>query len=90
MTNSTKTVTVRLMHNTSLTRTRWCQPVGWEPANKLAGAEFVDGSWWDDQEEVAGLVCFAEGDEGDEIEVSLDDLRVASCGDCKVIGKVKL
>lgn len=90
MTNSTKTVTVRLMHNTTLTRTRWCVPVGWEPTNNLTGAEFVDGSWWDDQEEVAGLVCFAEGDEGDEIEVSLDDLRVASCGDCKVIGKVKL
>ena len=91
MTNSTKTktVAVRLMHNTTLTRTRWCVPVGWEPANEIPGAEFIDGSYCDDQEEVAGIVCFADGCEGDEVEVELDDLRIASCG-CKVLEDVKL
>ena len=87
---ATKTLTVQLQHRSSIQQARWCQPVGWEPANKIEGAEFVDGSWWGETEEEAGLVCFVEGDEGDEIEVALDDLRVASCGDCRVIGEVEV
>lgn len=86
-----KSVSVRLMHYSSIPGARWCEPVGWEPTNEIEGAEHQEkGSWWDDQEEVAGLVCFVSGNEDDEIEVSLDDLRIASCGDCRVIGKVDL
>ena len=102
MTATTKTVTVRITHGSSIPGACWCQPVGWEPANEREGASYIDGSWYDDDgddaaPEVAGLVWFGnpeeyEGDEDQElvIEVSIDDLRIASCGDCKVIGEVKL
>jgi hypothetical protein len=76
--------------------------VGWEPSNELGGASFIDGSWYDDESdisapEVAGIVWFGDVDEYEEcdndeliIECSLDDLRIASCGDCKVIAEVKM
>ena len=89
----TTTKTVRLKHNSSIPNARWCEPVGWEPQNTIEGAEFVDGSWWSEDSEEAGLVWFGERDAyGAEevIEASLDDLRVASCGDCRVIGDVQL
>lgn len=89
----TKTIRVRLLHNASIPSARWCEPIGWEPANEIAGAELVDGAWWDADEQVAGLVWFGERDAyGHEevIDVTLDDLRVASCGDCRVIGEVEL
>lgn len=92
-TTTTTTVTVRLAHNAAIPGARWCQPVGWEPRNEIEGAEFVDGSWWSDSEEEAGLIWCGERDAyGAEevIEATLDDLRVASCGDCRVIGEVKV
>ena len=87
---ATKTLTVKLMHRSSISGARWCQPIGWEPKNEIEGADFVDGSWWSDSEEEAGLVCFASGDEGDEIEVDADQLRVATTGDCRVVGTVEI
>jgi hypothetical protein len=83
-TETTKTVTVKLNHNSSIPQARW------EPTNEVEGAEFLDGSWWGVSNEEAGLVCFVRGDEGDEIEVSLDDLRVVSTGNCRVISKVEI
>jgi len=91
--NAIKTVTVRMLHHSSIPNARWCEPVGWEPANEVEGAETYDGSWWDESEEIAGLVWFGDRDayEMDEVaEVDLADLRVASCGDCRVIGEVEL
>jgi hypothetical protein len=85
---TTQTLKVELKHRSSISNARWCQPVGWEPANEIAG-EFIDGSWWSESQEEAGLVCFVQGDEGDVIEVPVDELRVASCGDCRVIGEVE-
>ena len=88
-----KTVTVRLLHNASIPNARWCEPVGWEPANVVEGSELVDGAWWDDDEQTAGLVWFGHPNEyvaNEVMEANLDDLRVASCGDCRVIGEVKL
>lgn len=90
---TTKTLTVRLMHNASIPSARWCEPVGWEPANQIEGAEWVDGGWWDDDNQTAGLVWFGHPNEygaREVIEVSPDDLRVASCGNCRVIGPVEL
>lgn len=83
-------VTVKLEHRSSIPNARWCKAIGWEPVNQIDGAELLDGSWWSETEEEAGLVCFVEGDEGDEIDVALDDLRVASCGDCRVIASVEV
>lgn len=78
------------VNRSSISGARWCQPVGWEPQNEVEGAEFVDGSWWGETEEEAGLVRWSDGDEGEEIEVDADDLRVASCGDCRVIAEVQV
>lgn len=87
---ATKTLTVKLCHCSSIPNARWCEPVGWEPVNEIEGAEFLDGSWWSENEEEAGLVAFVEGNEGDEIDVSPDSLRVVSCGDCRILGTVEV
>jgi len=79
---------VQLNQKCSIQGSRWCTPLGWEPRNQIEGAEFTDGSWWDETEEVAGLVCFTDGEEGELISVKLSDLRIASTGNCKVIGEV--
>jgi hypothetical protein len=93
MTTAAKTVRVRLLHNASIPSARWCSPIGWEPRNTVEGAEFADGSWWTDDEEAAGLVWFGDrnayGAE-EAIDANIDDIRVASCGDCRVIGTVEL
>ncbi len=81
----TTTLTVELMHRSSIPGAIWAKPCGWEPENEIEGSEWIDGSWWDDAGNTAGLVCFVEGNEGDIVEVVLSDLRVASCGDCRVI-----
>lgn len=80
---------VVLKHRSSIPGARWCEPVGWEPGNKIEGAEFVDGSWWGADSEEAGLVYFGDGEEGDTVEATFADLRLVSCGDCKVIGEVE-
>jgi hypothetical protein len=86
--NATKTVAVVLCHRTMISEARWCEPLGWRPANEILGAEYADGAWWADGDEEAGLICFVQGKEGQELQVGLDDLRVALCRDCQVIGPV--
>jgi hypothetical protein len=89
---ATKALTVRLMHNAAIPNARWCEPIGWTPSNEIDGSELSDGAWWDDDEQTAGLVWFGHPDEfgaGEVIEANADDIRVASCGDCRVIGEVK-
>ena len=91
--NATKTMKIRLLHNASIPGARWCEAIGWEPANQIDGAELADGSWWDENEEVAGLVWFGEVNAygvNEVIEADLGGLRVASCGDCRVIGNVQI
>lgn len=80
---------ITLGHKSSIPGARWCKPNGWEPQNQVEGAEFTDGSWWGQQGEEAGLVCFVEGEEGELKCVTAEDLRVASCGDCRIVGKVQ-
>jgi hypothetical protein len=84
------TVTITLGHRSSIAGARWCTPAGWEPENQIEGAEYINGSWWGEENEEAGIVYFGEGEEGDEITVAVEDLRVASCGDCRVIGPVQI
>lgn len=89
--NATKTLKVRLLHNASIPNARWCEPIGWTPANEVKGAEFDNGCWWDGDEEAASLVWFGHPNEygaNEVMQANLDDLRVASCGDCRVIGEV--
>lgn len=82
---------VRVNHrSTAFPQSRWVTPVGWEPTNKFSGSEFVDGSWWDDNEETHGIVLLGADDldEGDTYRVALTDLRVASCGNCQIVENV--
>lgn len=91
MTTTTTNLAVELQHKSPTSGARWVKPIGWEPANQIDGSEFLDGSWWDANEETHGLVVFnTTGTEGETIEVSLHDIRLASCGNCRVIGEVKL
>jgi hypothetical protein len=79
------------MHDASIPGARWCVPIGWEPRNVVDGAEYTDGSWWSEAEEEAGLIWFGDRNAygaQEVIQASPDDLRVASCGDCRVIGEV--
>lgn len=90
---SKKHVIVRLLHASSIPNARWCEPVGWEPTNVVDGAVFDDGAWWGDYDQAAGLIWVGKPDEYGNyeiIEASVDDVRVATCGDCRVIGKVTL
>jgi hypothetical protein len=81
---------VEVGHPASIPGARWCRPVGWSPQNVIDGAEWFDGdgSWQDENGDAAGIVIFDIGREGDRVTVGLNDLRVASCGDCRVVGEV--
>lgn len=86
-------VKVRIGHASSVPHARWCRPIGWSPRNRVDGADWYDdGAWLDDDGETAGIVLFGGEDsaEGDTVTVSLDDLRVVSSGDCRVIGPVEV
>lgn len=87
-------VKVKILHDSSIPNSRWCEPIDWEPANEIDGAEYTDGSWRDATEEVAGIVTFDAHavleSEDAIVEVPLDSLRVATCGDCRVIGPVEI
>lgn len=85
------TVKVRLLHNSSIPNARWCDPVGWDAGNVLLGAEYDEGSWWQGWEQVAGLVWIGNPNEygvREVIECELSALRVASCGECRILGPV--
>lgn len=87
-------VKVVLCHNcSSIPNARWCYPLGFDPVNKVEGAEYENGAWWDGEEEVAGLVWLGNPDEygaHEHVAVPLDSLRVATSGDCRVIGRVEI
>jgi hypothetical protein len=80
---------IRVNQKSSVSGASWCVPVGWEPDNQIEGAEFVDGSWWTEESEEAGLLYFGDGEAGTEVEATFADIRVASCGNCQVIGEVE-
>lgn len=79
---------IRIGHPSPMVGARWCQPVGWTPENVVAGSEFSEGSWRDHGRETAALVYFTPLEEGQEVDVELDDLRVATCDEWKIIAKV--
>jgi hypothetical protein len=85
-------LTVEVGHSSSIAGAKWCRPIGWTPKNAIEGADWDDGDgvWWNDDAEAAGIVIFGHGATGDRVTVGLDDLRVASSGDCRVIGEVEV
>jgi hypothetical protein len=85
-------VEVEVCHASSIPGARWCRPVGWSPRNAIDGAEWSDGdgAWLDENGDAAGIVVYGDHAEGDRVTVALDDLRVASCGDCRVVGEVEV
>jgi len=85
-------VEVEVQHSSSIPGARWCRPIGWSPRNEIDGADWIDseGSWQDGDGDAAGLVVYGDHSEGDWVAVSIDDLRVVTAGDCRVIGAVKI
>lgn len=86
-------VAVLLCHRSSIPGARWCRPIGWSPRNQIKGADWTEdcGAWLTEDSEEAGLVVFGhDGSEGETVTVGLDDLRVVSSGDCRVIGEVEV
>ena len=81
---------IRVLHRSSIPGASWCVAQGWEPSNQIEGSEYLDGSWWSDQEQTAGMIYFGAGEEGSAIEVDIDDLRIAATGNCRVIGEVEV
>jgi len=67
---------------------RWCTPVGWVPANDIPGTRFDDGAWRSREREVAGIVYFTNGKEGQVVEANLDELGVAARVDWHVMENV--
>ena len=83
-------VEVVVGHRSGIAGARWCRPIGWSPRNPVEGADWSDedGAWLTEEGEAAGIVVFTEDEEGETVTVGLDDLRVASSGDCRVAGNV--
>jgi len=81
---------IRVGHQSPMIGARWCRPVGWIPANQVADSEFVDGSWRNHLGETAGIIYFTPKDDGEEIDVPSEDLRVATCGEWKIIEEVRV
>jgi hypothetical protein len=83
---------VEVGHAASIPGARWCRPVGWSPRNAIDGAEWSDGdgAWNDENGDAAGIVIYGNCSEGDRVTVGLDDLRVVTCGDCRVVGAVQV
>lgn len=87
-------VEVLVCHDSSIAHARWCRPVGWSPRNRVEGADWddADGVWIDEDGEAAGIVLYGHDDanKGDTVAARLDDMRVVSCGDCRVLGSVEI
>lgn len=85
-------LTVAVGHRSGIAGARWCRPVGWSPRNQIDGADWTDddGAWTTEEGEAAGIIVFGHDEEGETVTVGLDDLRVASSGDCRVIGEVQV
>jgi hypothetical protein len=90
---ASKVLKVRVLGSSSIPNTRWCEPVDWEPKNEFAGSSYAEGAWWDDHEATAGLVWLGHGrkpNAGEILEVSPEELKVVSCGECRILGEVQL
>lgn len=88
-------VNIRVSRLSPISNSYWCEPIGWKPTNLVNGFPSDNGSYWDDNEEIAALVWLGvlkEGEnEGDILEVDPSDLYIASCvDDCRVIAKVTI
>jgi hypothetical protein len=83
-------LTVSVGHRSGIAGAHWCRPVGWSPRNRVEGADWSDegGAWTTEDGEAAGIVVFGHDEEGDTVTVEVDDLRVASSGECRVIDEV--
>lgn len=84
---------VRLLHKcVTIPGSRWCEPIDWQPANDIPETIWVDGAWWDDTSEVAGVVCAYVvddgGEEGSVVDADLDNLLVVRSFSGQVIGRV--
>lgn len=81
-------VRIRIGHQSPMVGAHWCHPINWVPANRISDAKFENGAWRSGNDEIAGIVYFTPLDEGEEVEVELDDLRVAACGEWRIIEEV--
>ena len=84
-------VKVQMLHDCSAPNLRWVEPVNWAPANVVNGLTFTDGGWWGDDEQEYGLAWNGDVNSfgaGETVEVSASDLRIVSCGECRVISKL--
>jgi hypothetical protein len=81
-------VQIKVGHQSPMRGAHWCHPVGWTPANQLPGCEFIDGAWRNEMGDTAAIACFTLEEEGAIIEVPLEDLRVASCGEWQILQEV--
>ena len=79
---------IKIGHQSPMVGAHWCHPIGWSPANKISDTKFENGAWRNRDGEVAGIVYFTPLDEGEEVEVDLDDLRVAACGEWQILEEV--
>ena len=79
---------IKIGHQSPMVGAHWCHPIGWSPANKISDTKFENGAWRNDDGEVAGIVYFTPLNEGEEVEVDLDDLRVAACGEWEILEEV--
>jgi hypothetical protein len=61
---------------------RWCQPVGWTPKNKVEGAEWDEeaGAWMDASGEYAGIIILGADrlQDGQGVKVPANRLRVVT------------
>ena len=59
---------------------RWCDPIGWDPETpeSLQDCIWRDGAWWDDDEEVAAMIVYDDGDlkTGQIVEREIKDIAV--------------
>lgn len=85
---------VRMLHDCSIPSLRWVDPVGWEPSDVIDGLKWTSNAWWgDDDEEAYGLAWVGDVNAygvREVTEVDADDLRIVSCGDCRVICKPQI
>lgn len=87
MATTTKTVKVEGMHGCYGRRSAfWVKPIGWMPVipEEFRDEEYImeenSGSVWGDEEEECGLAYFGVIEEGEILNVPLDDLNWVYCG----------
>jgi hypothetical protein len=92
---SAKTVKIQFRHqyNGASFPGRWCEPIGWIPSNTIPGAEWEDGVYWDEDNEIAGLAWVGnplEYDSQDITHVPLSSLRIVRTSGETVSKSVKV